>query len=103
MFKKKLRSDGIIDKCMTSLVTMGYTQNECKYFFDTYSPITKLITIHFLPSFAASHGRLIHQMDVNTSFLHIELEKEIYMTQPDGIVVKSQEDKVCNLQKFCMV
>jgi hypothetical protein len=39
-------------------------------------------------------------MDVNTTFLNGKLEEEIYMTQPDGFVVKGQEDKVCKMQKF---
>jgi hypothetical protein len=47
---------------------------------------------------AASHGLLIHQMDVKTIFLNEELEEEIYKTQPDGFVVKDHEDKVCKLQ-----
>jgi hypothetical protein len=38
-------------------------------------------------------------MDVKTSFLNGELEEEIYMMQPDGFVVKGQEDKVCKLVK----
>jgi hypothetical protein len=38
-------------------------------------------------------------MDVKTTFLNGELEEEIYITQPDWFVVKSQEDKVCKLQK----
>ena len=36
IFKKKLRSDGSIDKNKTRLVSKGYTQKEGKDFFDTY-------------------------------------------------------------------
>lgn len=32
-------------------------------------------------------------MDVKTTFLNDDLEEEIYMTQPKGFVVYSQEDK----------
>jgi hypothetical protein len=38
-------------------------------------------------------------MDIKTTFLNRELEEEIYITQPDGFIVKGQEDKVCKLQK----
>jgi hypothetical protein len=52
-----------------------------------------------LLSLAASHGLLVHQMDVKTAFLNGELEKEIYMDQPDGFIAKDQEVKVCKLLK----
>ena len=52
-----------------------------------------------LLSLAASHGHLIHQMDVKTTFLNGELEEEIYMDQPDGFVANGQEGKVCKLLK----
>jgi hypothetical protein len=41
-----------------------------------------------LLSLAASHGLLIHQMDVKTTFLNGELEEEIYMDETDGFVAK---------------
>jgi hypothetical protein len=97
VFKKKLRPDGTIDKYMTRLVAKDYTQKEGKDLFDTYSPIARLTTIYVLFSLATSHGLLVRQMDVKTIFLNGELEEEIYMTQPDGFVVKGQEDKVCKL------
>ena len=56
----------------------GYTQKEDENFFDTYSPVARLTTIRVLLSLAASHGLLVHQMDVKTAFLNGELE-EIYM------------------------
>jgi hypothetical protein len=99
VFKKKLRPDGTIGKYKVSLVVKGYTQKEGEDFFDTYSPVARLTTIRVLLSLATSHGLLVHQVDVKTTFLNRELEEEIYMTQPDGFVVRGQEDKVCKLMK----
>jgi hypothetical protein len=79
LFKRKLRLDGTIDKYKARLVAKGYTQKEVIDFFDTYSPITRLTIIHVLLSLATSHGLLVHQMDVKTTFLNGELEEEIYM------------------------
>jgi hypothetical protein len=99
VFKKKLRPDSTIDKYKISLVTKGYTQKEGKYFFDTYSPVARLTTIHVLLSLTASHGLTVHQMYVKTTFLNGELEEKIYMTQSGGFIVKDQEDKLCKLLK----
>jgi hypothetical protein len=100
VFKKKLRPDGTIDKYKASLVAKGCTQKKGGDFFDTYSLVSRLATIHVLLSLAASHGLLVHQMDVKAALLNGELEEEIYMTQSYGFVVKGQEDKVCKLMKY---
>ena len=97
--KKKLRPDGSIEKYKARLVAKGYTQKEGEDFFDTYAPVARLTTIRVLLSLAASHGLLVHQMDVKTAFLNGELDEEIYMQQPDGFVVDGQEGKVCKLLK----
>ena len=75
----------------------GYTQKEGEDFFDTYSHVARLTTIRVLLSLAASHGLLVHQMDVKTAFLNGELDEEIYMEQPDGFVLDGQEGKVYKL------
>jgi ABC-type Na+ transport system ATPase subunit NatA len=99
VFKKKMRPDGTVEKYKVRLVAKGYTQKEGEDYFDTYSLVVRLTTIRVLLSLAASHGLLIHQMHVKIAFLNGELEKEIYMDQPDGFIAKGQEGKVCKLLK----
>ncbi|GKF71368.1 putative RNA-directed DNA polymerase, partial [Tanacetum coccineum] len=41
---------------------------------------------------AASLDLEVEQMDVKTTFLHGDLDKEIYMEQPEGFQVKGKED-----------
>jgi hypothetical protein len=79
VFKKKFRLDHITEKDKTRFVAKGYTQKEGEDYFDTYSSVAHLMIIRVLLSLAASYGLLVHQMDVKTTFLYGELEKEIYM------------------------
>lgn len=46
---------------------------------------------------AASLNLEIEQLDVKTTFLHSDLEEEIYREQPEGINVKGKEELVCKL------
>jgi len=41
----------------------------------------------------------LKQLDVKTTFLHGNLEEEIYIQQPEGFVVPGKEDHVCRLKK----
>ncbi|KAL6315899.1 hypothetical protein AAG906_013243 [Vitis piasezkii] len=41
----------------------------------------------------------IQHMDVKIAFLHGDLDKEIYMEQPKGFIIKGKEDYVCKLKK----
>ena len=38
-------------------------------------------------------------MDVKTTFLHGDLEEEIYMKQPEEFIVKGNNELVCKLKK----
>jgi hypothetical protein len=99
VFKKNLRPDGTIERYKARLVIKGYSQKEVEYFFDTYSPVARLTTIRVLHSLAASHGLLVHQMDVKIIFLNGELDEEIYVEQAAGFVANRQEGMVCKLLK----
>ena len=60
----------------------GYRKKEGFEYFETYSPVTRITSIRMLIALAAVHDLKIHQMDVKTTFLNLELEEEIYMEQP---------------------
>jgi hypothetical protein len=99
VFKKKLKTDGTIEKYNDMLVAKGYTQKEGEDFFDTYSPVARMTIIRVLLSLAVSYGLLVHQMDVKRAFLNGELDEGIYMEHTDGFSVKGLENKVCKLIK----
>jgi len=42
-------------------------------------------------------------MDVKTTFLNGDLKENVYMSQPEGFVVKGQEHKVCKIIKSLYV
>ena len=99
IFKRKLKPDRSIDKNKARLVAKGYRPKEELDYFDTYSPVTRIIFIRMLIAIAVLHNLDIHQMNVKTTFLNGELNEEIYMEQPEGFIVKCQEHKMCNLVK----
>ena len=38
-------------------------------------------------------------MDVKATFLHVDLDEEIYLKQPEGFIVKGKKELVCKLKK----
>ena len=47
----------------------------------------------------AAENLHLEQLDVKTAFLHGDLEKDIYMIQPEVFIVQGQENLVCKLRK----
>nr|GEU60418.1 zinc finger, CCHC-type [Tanacetum cinerariifolium] len=47
-----------------------------------------------VPTLAAIHNLVIHQMDVKTTFLNGDLDEEVYMKQPEGFVMPDNEHKL---------
>ena len=59
----------------------------------------KLTSIRILLSVVASENLHLEKMDVKIAFLHGDLDKEIYMQQPEGFVVPGKEHMVCKLTR----
>jgi hypothetical protein len=45
----------------------------------------------------------LHQMDVKTTFLNVDLLENIYIAQPKGFAVKGKEHMGCHLRKSMYV
>jgi hypothetical protein len=69
----------------------GYSQVEGVDFSDNFFLVAKLNSIRVLMSMVATFDLEIEKMDVNTTFLHGDLEEEIYMKQPEEFVVRGIE------------
>ena len=59
-----------------------------------------MTSIRTILSLVAAEDLHLEQLDVKTTFLHGDLEEEIYMQQPQGYEVKGKEKLVCRLKKI---
>eukprot|EP00253_Pinus_taeda_P035326 PITA_35326 len=92
VFKKKTNAEGKVEKCKARLVEKGYSQVPGIDFGDIFSPVAKVTSIRLLLSVAAAFDFEVEHIDVKTTFLHGDLEEEIYMKQPEGFAVKVSQD-----------
>ncbi|KAL0373332.1 UNVERIFIED_CONTAM: Retrovirus-related Pol polyprotein from transposon TNT 1-94 [Sesamum radiatum] len=97
IFKKKMKVDGTIEKFNARLVIQGFRQRPGIDYFDTYVPVARISTIRLLISLKSIHNLAIHQMDVKTTFLNGDLNEEVYMKQPEGFIMPSNEHKQVDL------
>ena len=99
VFKKKINVEGKVEKYKSRLVAKGYSQVPGIDFGDIFFPVAKVTSIRLLLSVATAFDFEIEQMDVKTTFLHGDIEEEIYMKQPKGFMVKGKKELVCRLKK----
>ena len=99
VFRVKYDEHGQIERYKARLVAQGYSQEYGKDYLQVFSPVIRWESVRTLISMAVQYGMELHQMDVDVAFLNGNLKEEIYMKQPDGLVVKGQENLVCKLKK----
>jgi len=77
------------------LVVNGFAQKKGIDFDEIFSPIFKMNSVRTILSLVVVEDLHLEQLDVKTTFLHGDLEEDIYMHQPRGYEVKGNENFVC--------
>ncbi|GJX90710.1 retrovirus-related pol polyprotein from transposon TNT 1-94 [Tanacetum coccineum] len=62
---------------------------------EIFSPVVKMTTIKLVLSIVAAENLHLEQLDVKTTFLHGELDEDIYMTQPEDYQQERRQHKAC--------
>ena len=65
VFRRKYNTNGSIQTFKARLVAKGFKQKEGVNYFDTYTPVARITSIHVLLALSSIYNFIVHQMDVN--------------------------------------
>ncbi|KAK4327573.1 hypothetical protein Pmani_001980 [Petrolisthes manimaculis] len=99
VFKKKILSNGSVERYKARLVAQGCSQKFGIDYDETFCPVARFESVRTVLALASQRGMMLHHMDVTTAFLNGTLMEEVYMKQPDGFVEQGKETLVCKLKK----
>ena len=86
VYKLNKGVDDKVERYKARLVAKGYSQKEGIDFHEIFSPVVKIVSIQVVLALVALLDLELEQLDVKTTFLHGELDEEIYMEQPEGFI-----------------
>nr|GEY53200.1 zinc finger, CCHC-type [Tanacetum cinerariifolium] len=98
-YKAKRDAKGKIIKYKARLVAKGYVQEQGIDFDEVFALVARIETVRLMLALAAYHGWQVHHLDVKSAFLHRDLKKEVYVTQPEGFIQQGNSGKVYKLTK----
>ncbi|GJV95765.1 retrovirus-related pol polyprotein from transposon TNT 1-94 [Tanacetum coccineum] len=86
---------GDVLKNKARLVAKGYRQKEGIDFEESFALVARIEAIRIFIANVISKNMTIYQMDVKTASLNGELKEEVYVSQPEGFVDRSQFQTHC--------
>lgn len=97
LFKIKHDANNKPISCKARLVAKGYTQRYGVDYHETFAPVVKHQSLRVLLAIAALLKLHVHQTDVDTAFLHGELNDTVHVEPPSDSNISSE--LVCRLLK----
>jgi hypothetical protein len=97
VFKRKLHSDGTIEKYKARVVAKGFAQRPGIDFYETFSPVVRAESFRCVLALAAQLRLSIHVFDITAAYLNGKIDCEVYMQQVPGY--SDGTNKVCKLNK----
>jgi hypothetical protein len=85
-YKIKHAKDNNVEKFKARFVVRGFPQKEGIDYGDIFTHVSRYTCIKIIISLIAVFGWKLHQMDVKTDFLNGEVEQEVYIEQPKGLL-----------------
>ncbi|GAU22946.1 hypothetical protein TSUD_326740 [Trifolium subterraneum] len=98
IYKTKYNEQGKIEKHKARLVAKGYSQQHGIDYNEVFAPVARWDTIRTILAIATASDWYVFQLDVKSTFLHGELDEEVYVEQPLGYE-KGNKDMVYRLKK----
>ena len=86
VFKRKLNTDGTVNRYKARVCAKGYTQQKGKDYFDTFAPVARTTSMRVILAITAHEGLELKSIDIDNAFLNSVIDVDIYMTQLEGFV-----------------
>lgn len=99
IYKTKLNPDGSELRKKARIVAKGFAQQEGIDFTEVFSPVARMETVRVFMAVGAQRNWQIFQLDVKTAFLNGDISEDVYVSQPEGYIVKGKEQLVYKLRK----
>ena len=101
VFRAKKDADRNVIRKKARLIAQGFSQVLGVDYFNTFTPVTRLASIHTIMALAAHDDMEMDQIDIKGAYLNGELtpDEVIYMRQPPGYASGKYPQHVCKLLK----
>ena len=100
-YKAKWDTSSAVIHKKACLVAQGFSQVPKVNYFNTFTPVAHLSSIHTVLALATYYDIKLHQIDIKGAYLNSELtsDETIYMRQPPSFISITHPKHVCCLVK----